>query len=60
MESNNLILEAVREADQEFPNCQVDAIVSIRTGATMLGSLSGGLINVVYHIISRVTNTEDK
>ncbi|MCJ1248364.1 hypothetical protein MMC30_005581 [Trapelia coarctata] len=58
MQSNNPILEAVREATQEHPNRTFDAIVSIGTGKCEPVNPAGGLLNFINSLVSRATNTE--
>ena len=60
MQSNNPILEVVREATQEYPNRKFDAIVSIGTGKSDPVDPDGGLTNLVLSLVSRVTDTELK
>jgi hypothetical protein len=58
MESSNPVLEAVREASQEYPNRTIAAIVCIGTGMSEPASPSGGLLNFINSIVYRVTDTE--
>ena len=60
MQSNNPILEAVREAIQEYPARTFDAIVSIGTGKSDPTDPTGGLENFINHLVGRTTSTEAK
>jgi predicted acylesterase/phospholipase RssA len=60
MASNNPILEAVREAGQEYPMHSIAAIVSIGTGSTAPSPPGGGLFSLINSVVQRVTDTEAK
>ena len=56
MHSINPIIEVVKEATQEYPNRQFDAIVSIGTGPAEFVTPGGGIINFLLSIKSRATH----
>ncbi|KAK1071777.1 hypothetical protein LTR74_003149 [Friedmanniomyces endolithicus] len=58
LESDNPILEAVKEVDQNFSDYPVAAILSIGTGATTPKSPAGNVANFIFYMIGRVTGTE--
>ncbi|KAH8898046.1 FabD/lysophospholipase-like protein [Thozetella sp. PMI_491] len=58
--SNNPILEAVREAGQEFPDQNITAVVSIGCGSTEPKSPTGGFFNVINSAVDRMTDTESE
>jgi predicted acylesterase/phospholipase RssA len=58
MDCNNPILEVVDEAKDEFPGAHIVSIVSVGTGKGKVVEPHGGLINVVYAVLHRLTNTE--
>jgi len=60
MESNNPILEAIREVGQEFPMAHPTAVVSIGCGSNSPSSPGGGLVSLINSIVQRVTDTEAK
>lgn len=58
LDSNNPVIETIEEARDEFPNSQIETLVSIGTGMAARAPDPHGALDVVRHFIHRATNTE--
>lgn len=55
---NNPVLEVVDEAKDEFPGSPIDTIISVGTGQGQIVEPHGGVVNLFYAALHRLTNTE--